>query len=465
MTNRFFSQNGTFISRALEGTNSGFPAIGAEEVLRIQPTSDRKQQGISCGPKPQFSGAGEIWVTYASCLQRVLRISRTWLTTGHSAEQGCPADARWWSRVPGRRTPARLADWLLPLTLLSLGLVAWAPTRCQAADPTAGEGVSSRETRKLAARGVPFQRLSAPVGKQIRDVVNNPSFFRRMPSQQIECDSEMFTFLVRRPEVMVNIWDLMGITKVSAKRTSPYSFMADDGVGTQCQCDLVYGDGKLHIYYGRGNYHGSMAPRKVSGRCVCILTTQDRTDESGDSVVVGTMDVFLKLDNLGADLLTRTIGPFVGKTADYNFVETAKFISQISEICRKNPAAAQGLASKLNRVSEPVRREFAAIAARIATSQVDPSEWHRYSRHPSAPPESVPGLTERVSARGQNEDLRVHVGTSQPENFLGMKSSAEMPSAPVLSGVGTVANIRKTSVPLPPPSAVMPSKPHIYMRR
>jgi len=238
---------------------------------------------------------------------------------------------------------------------------------CAAMDP-ALEGVSSREVRLQAARSLPLARFSGQTQKALRDVVSNPSFFRRMPSQEIACDPQMLQFLVRRPEVLVNIWDLMGITKVSADRLSNTTFVADDGVGTQCRCDLVFSNKQMHVYYGAGDYSGSMTPRRVKGRCVCILHTREQPTKSGPPVVIGTMDVFLKLDNFGADLLTRTLAPFVGQTADHNFVETAKFVGQISQLCVSSPAAMQGLAMRLGNVDDSVRQEFAGLAARIAAT-------------------------------------------------------------------------------------------------
>lgn len=235
-----------------------------------------------------------------------------------------------------------------------------------AAPQSSAQGVSSREAKKQAIRIIPFRMINPKVGQEIKEVVEKPSFYRRMPTQQIECEPEMFRFLVRRPEVMVNIWDFLGITKVSAERVSPYSFYANDGVGTTCRCDLVYGDDNTHIYFGDGAYDGSMSPKKVNGRCVCILRSQSVQSKAGKPVIRGTMDVFLKLDSFGADLLTRTIGPFVGKTADHNFVETATFIAQINEICERSPGSAYGLAMSLDKVDSNVRRDFAVLATGIA---------------------------------------------------------------------------------------------------
>ncbi len=238
----------------------------------------------------------------------------------------------------------------------------------------AAEGVSSREAKMQAIQAVPFKQLSNQTSQALRDVLDNPSFYRRMPSQTIQCDPELFNFLVRKPEIMVNTWDLMGITKVTAKRTSAYSFLANDGVGTRCKCDLVYGDNNIHIYYGVGDYDGSMTPRSVKGRAVCILRSDSQVYPQGHSghIVKGTMDVFLKLDNLGADLLTRTFGPLVAKTADHNFAETAQFVSQLSQVCATNPSAALALAGQLNDVDDNVRQEFVTIATRIGESK-DPA--------------------------------------------------------------------------------------------
>lgn len=322
------------------------------------------------------------------------------------------------------------------------------------------EGISSREARMEVIDVIPFKRLSNDAAQKVRDVVDRPSFYRRMPTQSIECDPQMFTFLVRRPEVMVNIWDMMGITKVTTRRVSPYSFLANDGVGTACRCDLLYGDQNLHIYIGDGSYDGSMSPRKVNGQCVCILRSKDQQDPSGESTVVGTMDVFLKLNNLGADLLTRTIGPFVGSTADQNFVETAKFISQISQVCERSPHAAQGLAANLDKVEEPVRREFASIAEKMYVSRVGRQL-------------STLQLEETARSPLASSALPAPVPLKEPEFAPTLRQTSQEPEAEQIHIAQDTfldgSHSRKTpesSESHPEPSRrIAPLKPNVYMRR
>lgn len=327
---------------------------------------------------------------------------------------------------------------------------------CSAQEGTEPEGVSTREARMQAIRGIPFERINRNISDEVREVLENPSYFRRMPPQMIACDPRMFTFLVRRPEVMVNIWEVMGITKVKAKRTSPLSFLADDGVGTSCKCDLIYSDDKLHIYWGNGTYDGTMAPRKINGRCLCLLRTDNQVMTAEGASISGTMDVFLKVDNFGADLLTRTIGPFVGKTADYNFIETAKFISQISSICQTNPAAAQALVQRLDRVDDHTRREFGEIVTQIASNRADQDTRQTFTGYQAATTTDIESATVSQSALAANSPSVVK---SAPEyNQLQFGENRVEPARPSLT--------RDASAPaLPAPTAIMPRKANIFMRR
>ncbi len=343
----------------------------------------------------------------------------------------------------------------LQLLAIFVALLLLAP-QLEADEPQSG--VSSRDAKKQAIRSVPLNRMAPNARQQVHAVINNPSFFRRMPSQNIECDPKMLAFLVRRPEVMVNIWDLMGVTKVSAQRTTSQSFMANDGVGTTCKCELVYSDARTHVYFGSGQYDGSMTPRNVTGRCVCVLHTADRSDQAGRKLVTGTMDVFLKLDNLGADLLTRTLGPFVGKTADYNFAETARFISQISQVCTHSPAAAQGLALRLNKVDRSVKHEFAALAAKIAMDSVDES-------YPSLAISPKPRATQPLmnlqdsSANVISRDSG-KARDSQSESKWSPTLPRQPQPRPPLDDMPSSKSAKLTA-----PMAIHPQKQNIYMRR
>lgn len=269
----------------------------------------------------------------------------------------------------------------------------------RAIEPWLRDTASSSATEANAVERIPFNRLLGLAQENIRGVVERPSYFRRLPTQTIECDPELFTLLVRYPEIIVNIWDLMGITKVEVKRIAPYVFTGQDGAGTVCRCELLYGTSDVHVYYGTGAYSGAMAARDIEGRCVCVLHSSASTNRAGRSTITMSMDIFMKLDNFGVDLLTRTLAPLVGKTADYNFVESAKFVSQLNQLCEQNPPAAAQLAQRLNRVDPSVRANFAQVVANIAASSPRPVDTREVVAQPGSAPVALPQAAAAMHSR------------------------------------------------------------------
>jgi hypothetical protein len=223
-----------------------------------------------------------------------------------------------------------------------------------------GHGVVSAapaDERDEALASIPYHRLTADATATIHEVVDRPTIYRRLPTQTISCDPKMFIFLVRNPEVLVGLWDLMEVSSVQTQRVGPYQLAADDSAGTQCTIDLVYGDSKTHIYVGKGVYTGALAPRPITGSGVFIVRSE-YSEIGGVPRVVSSLDCFIQLDNLGADLLARTLSGLIGKTADHNFTETAKFISQVSVASERNPTAMRDLALDLPQVTPATRDSF-----------------------------------------------------------------------------------------------------------
>ena len=232
----------------------------------------------------------------------------------------------------------------------------------QSAEPQAD---TSARAKAEAARLLPLSELTAETRRKLLAVVERPTIFRRLPHKAFACDPELYLFLIRNPEVVVNIWEIMGVSNMTAQRVAPYQWKGDDGTGTECDLELVYGTDELHVMYGDGFYSGPLLKKKILGRCVLILNSG--FNQAGDRrwQVGSRLDVFLQLDDTGADLVARTISPWVGKVADSNFSESCKFASRLSLTAEQNSAGMQRLADKLTKVEPEVREQFARISAGI----------------------------------------------------------------------------------------------------
>jgi hypothetical protein len=252
------------------------------------------------------------------------------------------------------------------------------PIACQAAPPAdpAGRsgGAPNRSTldqRRHLLDSLPLDRLTAEARQRILSVTQSPTIYRRLPAQAIDCEREMFLLLTRNPEVLVGIWDLMGITKVKTNRVGPYQLDAEDGIGTRCRVDLVYGDPELHIYVADGTYDGRLVAKPVRGRAVFVLRSSYARASDAGTTVTGSLDCFIQFDSLGADLVARTLSPLIGRSADHNFIETARFIAQISGAAERNPAALIELAGRIPQVSPTRRRHLVDVITTISRRHAD----------------------------------------------------------------------------------------------
>lgn len=220
--------------------------------------------------------------------------------------------------------------------------------------------------RQAAINAIPFNRLTPAAQQRITAITNRPTLYRHLGQQSLHCDPELFLFVVRHPEVLVGIWELMEITEVKTERVGDYQLRAIDGSGTDCTVDLVYGDSTTHVYVADGFYDGKLTPNAVHGKGVFLLRSQHGVDAQGNPTVEGTLDCFVQVDHLAADLIVRTFGPLIGRTAENNFAETARFIDQLGHSSRNNPAGMEELALRLPQVSEGVRVQFAGVVRQTA---------------------------------------------------------------------------------------------------
>ncbi len=229
-----------------------------------------------------------------------------------------------------------------------------------------GGGDASRASRQAAVSAIPFSRLTPAAQQRITAITNRPTLYRHLSQQSIQCDPELFLFVVRHPEVLVGIWELMDITEVKTERVGDFQLRAVDGSGTECTVDLVYGDATTHVYVADGFYDGKLTPNAVHGKGVFLLRCQHGVDVQGNPIVEGTLDCFVQVDHLAADLIVRTFGPLIGRTAENNFAETARFIDQLGQSARNNPTGMEELAMRLPQVSEGVRTQFAGVVRQTA---------------------------------------------------------------------------------------------------
>jgi len=295
---------------------------------------------------------------------------------------GIAARTRCRTARSGDRHPPILAACLL-------ALFAWS-----AASPVAASGMegdvrkasTSRAAREDARRSIPVSKIDGRGRAKLNRVLSDTSVFRRLPVQVIDCEPDLFRFMIRNPDVIVNIWDVMGITQVGMQRTGETTFVASDGVGTSGNVEFLYRSDNLHVVYTEGVYDGPAFTRPVRGQCVMVLKTGYAKQPSGRCYISNRLDIFIRLENVGLELLAKTFHPWMGKIADTNFAETSQFLGSVSRTAETNSPGVTRLAGKLTSCPFEVRQEFAMLSADVA-AKLEPTQMA--SSTPAAPARAI----------------------------------------------------------------------------
>lgn len=254
-----------------------------------------------------------------------------------------------------RQTPL-VADTPLPLR----------PNRCKA--------TTSLAARNDAVRSIPLKQLDADARAKVTTVLSGARIFRRLPIAVVQCDPELYLFLVEHPDVVVNIWQALGITQLAMQQIGPDAFRVTDNAGTVGTIQFLHCTHDTHLIYTEGSYDGPLFTKPVQGRGLVILKTGYVREPDGRYYITSRLDTFMDLDRTGVEVLTKTFQPLVGRVADINFIQTVAFLGSLSRTAEVNLRGVSRLAGKLSRVQPEVRDQFAKMAQRVAQKAAEPSD-------------------------------------------------------------------------------------------
>ena len=225
---------------------------------------------------------------------------------------------------------------------------------------------TSRATEKNAICSIPLEKLSGENREKIAKLLSGPHIFRRLPVHVGPCDPNLYLFLLRHPDVVVGVWEELGISQLRMKQIGPEKFQTHEINGTAGTSEFLYQDPNLHLIWVEGEFNGPLLTKPVRGVSLLVLRTGYICEPNGRHYITSRLDTFTHIDNVGIEFITKTLQPLMGKVADNNFVQTSAFIGSLSRTAETNPRGVRRLAGKLHRVDPEIRREFGLLARRTA---------------------------------------------------------------------------------------------------
>ncbi len=282
--------------------------------------------------------------------------------------------------VTGRKTGKmfRSLGMLLAMTFL---LMPVSPTMGQGIlrQRNAGDGRQNSQNAKNAESAktgndsvsIPWNSLDEQSRKQVREVVDGKTFVRHMPQQVGYCDPGLYDFLVSHPDVVIELWELLGVTQISLKETGPDQYLLKEGTATTSRVEVLYKSKNLCIVYALGEYEAPLMPRKIKGDVVLVLKSRYGRDKEDRPVVQSDLDAYVRIHNPGAEMLAKVMIPVVGKIADSNFEQTVGFVMNLSEAAQEDFEPFQDYARRMRNVRPEVAEEFAVVTEAVFDREVD----------------------------------------------------------------------------------------------
>jgi hypothetical protein len=268
-----------------------------------------------------------------------------------------------------RANCAGTRQWHNAVSLLLSIAVLFAPARIAQAD--SGDATSNRAARDEAVRTIPWRQMSPQSRNAAKIIVDNTSIYRRLPTRIIDCDPDLFTFLIQHPEVVIDVWRVMGISQVALNRMPNGVYRGTDGAGTTGTVRFLHSDwgqnaNNVAVICADGAYEGKPFVTPLKAQSLFLLRSGAIQETNGRHYVTVRIDSFVRLEQVGVELVAKTIQPWISKTADQNFIDTLTFVSNFSRTAERNPGGMQRLASQLPTIDEPTRNELVTLSYRTA---------------------------------------------------------------------------------------------------
>jgi hypothetical protein len=220
--------------------------------------------------------------------------------------------------------------------------------------------------RLSATQLIPVDKLDAQGRAKVHNVLSNVTIFRRMPVRVVDCDPDLYLFLVRHPDVVVDIWSALKISQLQLKQTGKDAFRLKESAGITADLQYLYSSHDLHLIYAEGVYEGGTFGRQVKGAGLFLLKTGYIRETDGRYYVSSRLDSFISVEPSAVELVAKAIQPLLGLTADNNFSQTVAFAGSLSRTTELNYRSVQRLGTQLNNVQPNVRDNFIKLTEQIS---------------------------------------------------------------------------------------------------
>lgn len=225
--------------------------------------------------------------------------------------------------------------------------------------PPLAKAASDKKTRQESITAISQIPLTPQNSAQAYSVLNNISVFRRLPVFRIPADGEFVKYLANNPDIVVNIWEKIGISQISVLEQGKGLYRVSDIAGTSGTMKNLWSGENGVLYYMEGGYRGNLLARHVRGKALILVRFNVQRDASGLEYTTCFVDTFLSLDQDFYDAATKLLFPMLGRVADNNLEQSLFFVYWYSDRCKRSPYNMASFALELKNARLETRQGLA----------------------------------------------------------------------------------------------------------
>ena len=229
---------------------------------------------------------------------------------------------------------------------------------------------SGLSAKQKAFGNIPFERMTASATERIKSTINSEAVYKHLPESTIQCSPELYIQLVRYPELVCNMWELMGAAKFRVNRIGEFEFTLSDLKGNTSQVELIYGTHETHVFLIDGKYKGPLLVKNIKAKTVVVVHSSFELNDKSEPITRHSIDLFMKLDSGVGEIVEGVVVPLFMKATEWSYDEITKFVGQVYNVALTKPDGMHRLINKLTRCQPAIRKRLSNVTTAIAESSV-----------------------------------------------------------------------------------------------
>jgi hypothetical protein len=230
-------------------------------------------------------------------------------------------------------------------------------------------GSSSPTVRKRAIALLPLDRLTEQQRADVNAVLNNVSFYRRLPTLVFAAEPDVYTYFMNNPHVTVGLWRAMKISKMQLEPDGEGVYLADTGDGTTGRITVLHRSADKLLVLCDGVYKNPLLARPVKARSVLHLQTSFSKESNGAVYATHRGDLFVTFPSQTMDAVARIVSPLTVSLTDRTFCEISLFVKMMSSAMANRPGWVESFALQLEGVDTKAADDVINLTARVYVAE------------------------------------------------------------------------------------------------